>query len=204
MQNVGKVVYDLRLISFGIRVLNGLLNAAADVCEVLQVKRRLVHNRRNIRKVSQRRSPINFISTGQPQPLGPSPLTGREKGVNFALFSQHATRVTLELYDSSNKPLQSISLERSKNRTGDIWHIAVQNLPLKGIQYGWRVGGEGGWETGHRWNEEKVLVDPYAPLVSGRKRFAIRDEVEQYKEKVIIHCYSWSCPWLSFLIFEVL
>lgn len=118
--------------------------------------------------------------------MGPSPIADLAPGINFALFSQHASRVTLELFRTDGLPLQSFPLDPSVNKTGDIWHVAIEKLPLKGIQYGWRVGGEGGWESGHRWNEEKVLLDPYAPLVTGRRRFAARDEVEQFKEKVTV------------------
>lgn len=128
---------------------------------------------------------INQSCTGSPQPLGPSPLSSSsESGVNFALFSQHASRVTLELFDQDGNHIRSISLDPHNNKTGDIWHVAVESLPLSGVQYGWRVGGEGGWETGHRWSEEKILLDPYAPLVTGRRVFAHRDAVEHFIEKV--------------------
>ncbi|KAF5827337.1 glycoside hydrolase superfamily [Dunaliella salina] len=66
---------------------------------------------------------------------------------------------------------------------GDVWHAALENLPLSGICYGYKVSGEGGWETGLRWDPSRVL-DPYAPFVSGRREFAKRDEIEQFKPNV--------------------
>lgn len=127
---------------------------------------------------------LTWKGAGVPEPLGPSPLDSADLGVNFALFSQHATRVTLELFSSDGDNIQSIPLDPGSNKSGNIWHVAVQKLPLAGIEFGWRVGGEGGWETGHRWSEGKVLVDPYAPLVAGRRLFAQRDDIEQFQVKV--------------------
>ncbi|GFH19985.1 Aamy domain-containing protein, partial [Haematococcus lacustris] len=51
------------------------------------------------------------------------------------------------------------------------------------ITYGYKVAGDGGWETGLRWYPQRVLVDPYAPLLSGRRVFGQRDPVEQFRPK---------------------
>lgn len=127
-----------------------------------------------------------ILLAGSAQPLGPSLAQGAPAAVNFAVFSQHASGVTLELYSSGGSSLQSIALDPTEHRSGDVWHIAVEGLPRSGILYGYRVSGEGGWETGHRWDPTRVMLDPYAPLVAGRRRFAVRDEIEQFKQKVSI------------------
>ncbi|KAK9829065.1 hypothetical protein WJX72_003715 [[Myrmecia] bisecta] len=119
---------------------------------------------------------------GKAEPLGPSPIVGKA-GINFALFSQHATKVTLVLFDASGKETQQIPLDPAAHRTGDIWHVAVAGLPSSGVLYGYKVDGEGGWETGHRWYPDKVLIDPYAPLVKGRAKFGERDEFESFVTK---------------------
>ena len=93
--------------------------------------------------------------------------------------------MTLEIYHSNGSCLQSFALGKDSNRTGDVWHIAIEGLPKSGILYGYRVDGEGGWETGHRWDPSKVMLDPYAPLIAGRLQFAVRDEAEQFKPKVV-------------------
>lgn len=49
-----------------------------------------------------------------------------------------------------------------------------------GVLYGYKVAGEGGWESGHRWDPEKVLVDPYAPLLKGRACWGQRDAFESF------------------------
>ena len=92
--------------------------------------------------------------------------------------------MTLELYDSSGASSQNFELDKESNCTGDVWHIAVEGLPKAGVLYGFRVDGQGGWETGHRWDPSKVMLDPYAPLIAGRRQFAVRDEAEQFKLKV--------------------
>jgi isoamylase len=65
-----------------------------------------------------------------------------------------------------------------------VWHTEIKGCPHSGILYGVRVRGEGGWETGHRWDPKRVLLDPYAPLVSGRRVFGKRDEIEHFKKGV--------------------
>ena len=120
---------------------------------------------------------------GSPSPLGPSVSTS-PTAINFAVFSQHASAVSLEVFHSNGASVRSFALSKDSNRTGDIWHIAIEGLPKSGVLYGYRVDGEGGWETGHRWDVSKVMLDPYAPLIASRLQFAVRDEVEQFKPKV--------------------
>ena len=107
-------------------------------------------------------------------------LPGNKPGINFAVFSEHASSVTLELYNSDGSGAASFPLERTDNT----WHIGVAGLPKSGVLYGYRVEGEGGWESGHRWDPSKVMLDPYAPLVAGRSSFGVRDAFEQFREKV--------------------
>ena len=57
-------------------------------------------------------------------------------------------------------------------RSGDTWHTALRGLPRSGVRYAYQVAGQGGWETGDRWYPDTLLLDPYAPLVTGRDVFA--------------------------------
>jgi isoamylase len=117
--------------------------------------------------------------TGSPTPLGPSKT---EKGVNFAIYARHASSVTLCLFDKFHKPLGSeIKLQE---KSGDVWHVSVNGLATSEVCYGYRVQGNGGWETGFRWDGSRILLDPYAPLVSGRRSFGVRDlERESFEHK---------------------
>ncbi|KAH7429884.1 hypothetical protein KP509_09G069700 [Ceratopteris richardii] len=64
-----------------------------------------------------------------------------------------------------------IPLNPSTNKTGDVWHVLVEKLPLKDVVYGYRVNGPVGWENGHRFDKDLVLIDPYAKLIEGRRFF---------------------------------
>ena len=118
------------------------------------------------------------IVPGSTYPLGPSLSTERQ-GVNFAVVSKHATLVQLVLFDASGIELATLDMHRD----GDVWHGCVPDLPTKGILYGLRVHGEGGWETPFRWDPTRILLDPYAPHVAGRARFGVRDDFERFEGK---------------------
>ncbi|CAI5984848.1 unnamed protein product [Closterium sp. NIES-64] len=125
------------------------------------------------------------VGTGSPSPLGPSLVEKRPKldgysrlpargTVNFALFSKHATAVTLCLFLSGKQgspPDLEIALDPNSQRTGDIWHASVENVPLCGMLYAYKVDGPKGWGEGHRFDPSLLLIDPYAPLVDGRRKF---------------------------------
>ena len=99
------------------------------------------------------------ITAGDPEPLGAS-YDG--KGVNFTLFSQHAERVELCLFDEQGAE-QRLDLP---GRSGDIWHGYVPALK-PGQRYGYRVHGPWAPKQGHRFNPAKLLVDPCARAVEG-------------------------------------
>lgn len=121
------------------------------------------------------RLPGRQLSAGRPEPLGPSKAASdRGAGVNFALFSQHATAVSLCLFPAGVfelPPPIEIPLDAAHNRTGDTWHVCVEDLPHSGVLYGYKVDGPQGWEAGHRFSPSAILLDPYAPLVEGRRRW---------------------------------
>ncbi|MBT8410942.1 MAG: glycogen debranching enzyme GlgX, partial [Octadecabacter sp.] len=103
----------------------------------------------------------NFlIEAGTPNPLG---ATFDGDGVNFAVFSKHATRVTLCLFDDNGVENQIVTLPE---REGHIWHGYVRGL-RPGQQYGFRMHGPYKPEEGHRFNPYKLLIDPYAKRLTG-------------------------------------
>ena len=84
---------------------------------------------------------------------------GTGAGTNFALFSEHATRVDLCLFDSEGKrELQRITLPEFTNQ---IWHGHLKGV-MPGTVYGYRVYGPYDPRNGHRFNHNKLLLDPYA------------------------------------------
>jgi glycogen operon protein len=102
------------------------------------------------------------LREGLPFPLG---ATWDGLGVNFALFSAHATKVELCLFDSSGKTeLERIELPE---RTDEIWHGYLPDAH-PGQVYGYRVYGPYEPEQGHRFNPNKLLIDPYAKQLVGK------------------------------------
>ncbi|MDX2086132.1 MAG: glycogen debranching protein GlgX [Candidatus Melainabacteria bacterium] len=101
------------------------------------------------------------VLPGCPYPLGAS---WDGEGVNFALFSQHATRVELCLFEGPQSRRESIRIVLPE-RTNSIWHGYLPGL-RPGQCYGYRVYGPYQPELGHRFNPHKVLLDPYARAVA--------------------------------------
>ena len=86
--------------------------------------------------------------------MGPSKISETAKaGVNFALYSEHATSITLVLSDRDDKNIVEIPLEPEQHRTGNVWHAAIEGCPLSGVLYGYRVDGQTGWDAGDRCTE---------------------------------------------------
>ncbi|HUP98312.1 MAG TPA: glycogen debranching protein GlgX [Usitatibacter sp.] len=98
---------------------------------------------------------------GSPFPLGATP---DDEGVNFAIFSRHAEKVELCLFDEGGKrETQRIAL---RERTDFVWHGYLPGL-RPGQLYGFRAHGEYAPEKGHRFNPHKLLLDPYAKAIVG-------------------------------------
>ena len=99
-------------------------------------------------------------TAGHPFPLG---ATVQKSAVNFSLFTKNATAVELLLFDRYDdlQPRQVFQLDPSLNRTFYYWHLSVPGLQ-PGQIYAYRVDGPYAPEQGHRFNRNKVLLDPYA------------------------------------------
>ena len=106
-------------------------------------------------------------------PFGATP---DEHGTQFAVFSRHATGVSLMLFErpESAKPFREIHLDPELNRTGDVWHIRVDGAG-PGTLYLYRVDGPWEPEKGHRFNSNKLLLDPYVKAVTGSFTWELSD-----------------------------
>ncbi|KAI3992956.1 hypothetical protein MKX01_009699 [Papaver californicum] len=178
------------LLSMGLRSSKSLygiksdkLNNSSKITGRIKHKVASVYDRRFQQTVTQEEAPqmsdLNpsfKVSSGEAYPLGASEV---EKGINFSLFSEHASSVTLCLsvlegskLGDLDTGLVEISLDPHVNKTGDVWHICVEiDLPQSGVLYGYRVDGPREWQQGHRFDSSIVLVDPYAKLVEGRRMY---------------------------------
>jgi isoamylase len=109
-------------------------------------------------------SSSQYISQqGTPFPLG---ATLSENGTNFSLFSEHAQKVTLLLFEpGSANPFLTLRLDEKKNKTKNVWHIFVKGLK-KEIEYAYQIDGPKDPKKGLLFNPSNLLLDPYAKGVS--------------------------------------
>jgi isoamylase len=104
---------------------------------------------------------VNAVWPGRPYPQGAS---WDGEGVNFALFSEHAESVELCLFDKrGRRELQRIAL---REHTDQVWHCYLPEA-RPGQMYGYRVHGPYQPQHGHRFNPNKLLLDPYAKSIVG-------------------------------------
>jgi glycogen operon protein len=99
---------------------------------------------------------------GDPYPLG---ATWDGEGVNFALFSEHATAVELCLFGDARDGRETARIPL-RERTDLVWHAFLPDL-RPGARYGYRVHGPYAPAEGHRFNANKLLLDPYAKGITG-------------------------------------
>ena len=107
------------------------------------------------------------MPAGRPWPLGVEWVEA-EDAFNFALYSRHATGVTLLCYSEKDpaKPVFEFRFQHPAHKTGSIWHCRIPAGELRGATlYAYRVEGPHDPERGQRFDPQKVLLDPYAPSV---------------------------------------
>jgi glycogen operon protein len=167
-------------------------------------------------------TPITAVWPGRPYPRG---ATWDGEGVNFALFSEHAEKAELCVFDAGGRrELQRIEF---KERTDFIWHCYLPEA-RPGLLYGYRLYGSYKPEEGHRFNPHKLLLDPYAKNIVGGLRwsdalfgysvgsrredlsFDRRDSAAGMpKSKVIDPAFTWGddqgpdIPWHEMVIYEL-
>lgn len=101
------------------------------------------------------------VLPGQPLPLG---VSETHRGLNFAVFSRHATHVWLVLFGGEGSGSTDIALDPDRHRTGDIWHVELAGI-ADGARYGWRA--DGPRDHQHRFDPASILTDPYAHALAG-------------------------------------
>ncbi|HEY8518472.1 MAG TPA: glycogen debranching protein GlgX, partial [Gammaproteobacteria bacterium] len=165
--------------------------------------------------------PARRVEAGSPAPLG---ATWDGQGTNFAIFSAHAERVELCLFH----PTQFHEVERITlpEYTNEVWHGYLPDVG-PGTLYGYRVHGPYDPENGHRFNPNKLLLDPYAKALFGTVRwseahfgydlhspekdlsFDTRDDADRMpKCRVIDPSFDWTgderpqIPWQRTIFYE--
>ena len=166
---------------------------------------------------------MTTIWLGHPYPLG---ATWDGSGVNFAIFSEHATKVELCLFDSMRSKRETLRIPLPE-QTDMVWHGYIPELQ-PGQLYGYRVHGPYDPLAGHRFNPHKVLLDPYAKAIGRPTKWSdamftyrIGDEAEDlsYDERdnaacaplaaVIDPSFNWGndrpprIPWHHAVVYEL-
>jgi len=163
-----------------------------------------------------------IVWPGKPYPLG---ATWDGEGVNFALFSEHADRVELCLFDSTGRrELQRVNL---MEQTDQVWHCYLPEA-RPGQLYGYRIHGPYDPANGMRFNHHKLLLDPYAKQIDGELHwsdshfgyridhrledlsFDRRDSAPGMPKSVVIDpAFTWGSdrpprtPWHNSVIYEL-
>jgi isoamylase len=170
---------------------------------------------------------VQAVRSGSPLPLGAHP---RGDGVNFAIFSRNAAGVRLDLFDrpDDTTPARTIIFDAGRNKTGDIWHLWLEGI-RPGQLYGFRIAGPYEPRAGHRFNPNKLVVDPYASAIllargcdfraatgydpragDADLSFSDTDDVATAPKCVVTHAdFDWRGdqplrhPWTSTVIYEL-
>ncbi len=133
------------------------------------------------------------VGRGHPLPYG---ATARRDGINFSLFSKHATgvRLVVSLPGDGDSVLE-LPLDAEYNRTGDVWHVLLKGLD-PGIEYGYRLERVPNPEPRiHRYDPSKVVIDPYGKSVAGLegwgKGTGRLGRLERLRSRVVDEEFDW-------------
>ena len=131
------------------------------------------------------------LRIGRPLPYGASVVSD---GVNFSIFSRHATACTLLLYEiGSATPLAQIPFPETF-RIGEVYAMIVFGLDYERLEYGYKFDGEFNPRDGQRFDSEVPLLDPYARAIGGREiwgELPDRTRRFQHRGRIIRQDYDW-------------
>lgn len=131
------------------------------------------------------------VRAGRPLPFGATLVPG---GVNFSIFSRHATACSLVLFRKGERePLAELPFP-PEFRIGDVFCIIVFDLEVEEIEYGYRMDGPWDPQKGHRFDKTKILSDPYARLLSGRNKWGVEpdwSEAYPHRSRLAFDDFDW-------------
>lgn len=131
------------------------------------------------------------VRQGSPIPFGVSHVPN---GLNFSVYTSAGTSCTLVLFHSSQEaPFVEIQIP-DYFRIGNVYCIIVFGLDVEDLEYGYRIEGPFAPELGDRFDATKVLLDPYARVISGRNQWGHHPNWEQiypYRARVSLDDFDW-------------
>jgi isoamylase len=131
------------------------------------------------------------LRRGKPFPFGATLIPG---GVNFSIFSSHATSCTLVLFQKhAAEPMAEIPFPE-EFRIGNVYCMVVFGLDYEDIEYGYRMDGSNNFAAGHWFDRTKILSDPYAKLVGGRDIWGIPpnwEDIYHHRSRIVFDDFDW-------------
>lgn len=131
------------------------------------------------------------LRAGRPYPFGATVIGN---AVNFSIYSRYATSCTLVLFHNHEKtPFLEIPFFK-EFRLGNVFSMMVFDLDYENVEYGYRMDGPFDPQQGHRFDKTKILMDPYAKLITGRDVWGeAPDWVNnyQYRSRVVFDDFDW-------------
>ncbi len=131
------------------------------------------------------------LRAGKPYPFGATFVPG---GVNFSVFSRHATACTLVLFrKGAPEPMAEIPFP-DEFRIGNVWSMIVFDLDYEDTEYGYRMDGPNNFEEGHHFDYSKILLDPYAKAIGGRdvwRQPPNWDDIYPHRARLVYDDFDW-------------
>lgn len=128
------------------------------------------------------------FNRGRPLPFG---ATVERGGINFSIFARNATAVTLVIFLPGGEEIAAFPFDTKFNRTGDVWHAFLGGLD-PAIEYAYRI--DGPRSAPHSYDSGKLLADPYAFALNGRRLWGKQTTVtnDMFRRAVLVnHDYDW-------------
>ena len=131
------------------------------------------------------------LRLGRVFPFGASFVPG---GVNFSVYSSHATNCTLVLFEQNEaQPFVEIPFPESF-RIGNVFAMTVFDLDYENVEYGYRMTGPFEPRAGHRFDPSQALLDPYARAIAGRETWGASPDwgrLGPYRGRLVFDDFDW-------------
>ncbi|GGJ52073.1 glycogen debranching protein GlgX [Deinococcus roseus] len=131
------------------------------------------------------------IRAGKPLPFG---ATLVPNGVNFSVYSAHATACTLVIFDKGD-PTPKVEIPFPHEfKIGNVFSMLVFDLDPETLEYGYRMDGPWDPAQGHRFDPSKILCDPYARVISGRDVWGQKpdwDNIYPHRSRLSFDDFDW-------------
>ena len=134
----------------------------------------------------------NFkLRRGKPFPFGATLIPG---GVNFSIYSSHATACTLVLFNKHESETMAEIAFPDAFRIGNVYSMIVFDLDYENIEYGYRFDGPNNFSEGHWFDKSKILLDPYAKIIGGRDVWGVTPDWSdsyQHRARIAFDDFDW-------------